>query len=405
MAALHLLSYFFGGAFVTNAVPHFVSGVMGRPFQSPFAKPPGQGLSSSTVNVLWGFLNLIAGYLLLCRVGDFDLKDTREVTALALGVLLMGLMGARHFGRLHGGNMPVLAATLFAALAALPMTGVAQTPKTAAIRAVLVTGASSGIGLKITERLAADGYLVYAGARKDTDLQRLSAIRNVQPLRLDVTKQADIDAAVAVVTKAGRGLYGIVNNAGIVTIGSVLDTKMEEFDAVMAVNVYGPWRITRAFAPLIIASKGRITNIGSLNGIVASPQASAYSMSKHAIEAFTDALAAEMAPLGVQVNVVEPGSYKSNIAKNALQRSGTGGQFVESVAHEQDPDAVAAAVEQALFARAPKHRYMVVPNREQAEMTIKTQIDRLVQLNEGQPYAYDRAALVKMLDVALSKSH
>jgi NAD(P)-dependent dehydrogenase (short-subunit alcohol dehydrogenase family) len=247
--------------------------------------------------------------------------------------------------------------------------------------------------------------LVYAGARKDTDLQRLSAIRNVQPLRLDVTKQADIDAAVAVVTKAGRGLYGIVNNAGIVTIGSVLDTKMEEFDAVMAVNVCGPWRITRAFAPLIIASKGRITNIGSLNGIVASPQASAYSMSKHAIEAFTDALAAEMAPLGVQVNVVEPGSYKSNIAKNALQRSGTGGQFVESVAHEQDPDAVAAAVEQALFARAPKHRYMVVPNREQAEMTIKTQIDRLVQLNEGQPYAYDRAALVKMLDVALSKSH
>jgi hypothetical protein len=145
MAALHLLSYFFGGALVTNAVPHFVSGVMGRPFQSPFAKPPGQGLSSSTVNVLWGFLNLTVGYLLLCRVGDFELKNTSDVTALAIGVLLMGLMGARHFGRFHGGNMPVLAALLVTALAGLPTTGVAQTSKTAAMKAVLVTGASSGI--------------------------------------------------------------------------------------------------------------------------------------------------------------------------------------------------------------------------------------------------------------------
>jgi hypothetical protein len=105
LTALHLLSYFFGGAFVANAVPHFVSGMLGRPFQSPFAKPPGQGLSSSTVNVLWGFLNLIVGYLLLCRVDNFDLKNTRDITAVGLGVLLMGLMGARHFGRFHGGNI------------------------------------------------------------------------------------------------------------------------------------------------------------------------------------------------------------------------------------------------------------------------------------------------------------
>jgi NAD(P)-dependent dehydrogenase (short-subunit alcohol dehydrogenase family) len=310
-----------------------------------------------------------------------------------------------HFGRFHAGIMPVLAVMLFTTLAAWPMTGAALTSKAQPMKAVLVTGASSGIGLKITERLAADGYFVYAGARKDADLKALGAIRNVQPVRLDVTKQADIDGAVSLVTKAGRGLYGLVNNAGIVTIGSVADTKMEEFDAVMAVNLYGPWRVTRAFAPLIIAAKGRITNIGSLNGIVASPQASAYSMSKHAIEAFTDALDAEIGPLGVRVNVVEPGSYKSNIAKNALQRSGTGAQFVASVAHDKDPDEVAAAVEQALFAPAPKHRYLVVPNQQQAAVTIETQINRLVQLNEGQPYTYDRDALVKMLDAALAQSH
>lgn len=106
MAWLHLLSYFFGGAFLANAVPHLVSGAMGRPFQSPFAKPPGQGLSSSTVNVLWGFLNLVVGYLLVCRVGDFDLKNAPDVVVLGAGVLLLSLFGARHFGRFNGGNSP-----------------------------------------------------------------------------------------------------------------------------------------------------------------------------------------------------------------------------------------------------------------------------------------------------------
>jgi hypothetical protein len=103
---LHDISYFFGGAILTNAIPHFVSGVMGRPFQSPFAKPPGQGLSSSTVNALWGFLNLAIGYVLICRVGNFDLRSTEHALALGLGVLLFGVMSARLFGRFHGGNSP-----------------------------------------------------------------------------------------------------------------------------------------------------------------------------------------------------------------------------------------------------------------------------------------------------------
>lgn len=106
MAWLHLVSYFFGGAFLTNAVPHFVAGVMGEPFQSPFAKPPGQGLSSSTVNVLWGFLNLVIGYALVCRVGDFDLKSASDAIAFGLGILAIGLLSARLFGRFHGGNTP-----------------------------------------------------------------------------------------------------------------------------------------------------------------------------------------------------------------------------------------------------------------------------------------------------------
>jgi hypothetical protein len=103
----HYVSWFFGGAFLANVIPHFVSGTMGRAFQSPFAKPPGEGLSSSTVNVLWGFLNLVAGYVLVCRVGDFDLRSSPDVAAMGLGALLLALTMARHFGRFNGGNAPV----------------------------------------------------------------------------------------------------------------------------------------------------------------------------------------------------------------------------------------------------------------------------------------------------------
>ena len=103
---LHDLAYLFGGAFAANGVPHFVRGVMGQPFQSPFAKPPGQGLSSSTVNVLWGFANFVVAYLLIARVGDFDLRAVDQVAAVGAGVLLIGVMSARLFGRFHGGNSP-----------------------------------------------------------------------------------------------------------------------------------------------------------------------------------------------------------------------------------------------------------------------------------------------------------
>jgi NAD(P)-dependent dehydrogenase (short-subunit alcohol dehydrogenase family) len=117
-------------------------------------------------------------------------------------------------------------------------------------------------------------------------------------VRLDVTSPQDINAAVETITNAGRGLYGLVNNAGVAAIGSFADTTMEEFDLVMQVNVYGPYRVTKAFMPLLVARKGRIVNIGSLSGILAGRDVSAYSMSKHAVEAFTDSLAGDLAPLG-----------------------------------------------------------------------------------------------------------
>lgn len=102
----HLISYFFGGLFLCNAIPHIASGLMGHPFQSPFAKPSGRGLSSSTVNVLWGFFNLVLAYVLILRVGDFSLHSTAHAVTLGLGFLLIGLPNAHHFGRFHGGNLP-----------------------------------------------------------------------------------------------------------------------------------------------------------------------------------------------------------------------------------------------------------------------------------------------------------
>jgi NAD(P)-dependent dehydrogenase (short-subunit alcohol dehydrogenase family) len=292
---------------------------------------------------------------------------------------------------------------MFALLVAAPVVSPARAADAPLSKAVLVTGASTGIGRKITERLAANGYFVYAGARKQADLDALGAIKNVQAVRLDVTNQKDIDAAVETITKAGRGLYGLVNNAGVATIGAMTETSIEEFDLVMDVNVYGPFRVTKAFAPLIIAAKGRITTIGSVAGILVGRDLGPYCMSKHAIEAFADSLADQMTPLGVQVSVIEPGAYDSELGASIVKRIGKENPFTDRSKHKQ-PDEVAIAAEQALFEANPKRRYMVVPQQLGAERTLRKQIEQLVQLNEGQPYTYERDALVKMLDEALAQS-
>ncbi len=99
----HFIAYFFGGAFLMNSVPHLVAGVSGSPFQTPFASPPGQGLSSSTVNALWGMFNLLVAYLLVVRTGKFELRQTRHVVPFGLGALIMAILLARAFGRFHGG--------------------------------------------------------------------------------------------------------------------------------------------------------------------------------------------------------------------------------------------------------------------------------------------------------------
>jgi hypothetical protein len=99
----HFIAYFFGGVSLINSVPHLVAGVSGSPFQTPFASPPGEGLSSSMVNVLWAAFNLLLAYLLLCRTGHFELRQTKHAIPFGLGLFVTAIALARVFGRLHGG--------------------------------------------------------------------------------------------------------------------------------------------------------------------------------------------------------------------------------------------------------------------------------------------------------------
>jgi len=318
-------------------------------------------------------------------------------------------------------TLMIVAGLITAGLAAGPVFGsesVANDEADASQKAVLVTGASTGIGRKITEVLAARGVFVYAGARKEKDLKELDAIDNVQSIRLDVTIQEDIDAAVETISNEGRGLYGLVNNAGVAILAPLIEVEESELDFIFDVNIYGPYRISKAFSPLIIESKGRITTISSISGILSGTFFGPYSMSKHAMEAYSDSLAREMGKLDVKVSVVEPGNYTSAIGTTLKKRMDARGiDLADSLYQEEmqaivdragdrsqykEPDEVAEAVYHALFDPTPKMRYMVVPNQNEAEWTIRKAIQELVQLNQDHAFSYDRDALIEMLDEALA---
>ena len=298
------------------------------------------------------------------------------------------------------------------------MSPATATAQASSPKAVLVTGASSGIGRKITERLSAKGIFVYAGARSQKDLDDLNTMKNVQAVRLDVTMPADIAAAVETVKKGNRGLFGVVNNAGVAVVAPLVEVDEKDMDFIVQVNLYGPYRVTKAFAPLLFESKGRVVNISSLNGIVASPMIGPYSMTKHAIEAYGDGLAAELARFGVKVSLIEPGNYGTDIGRSVIARTDTnaykGSRFeaqmrsalnsMRAFESYPPPDDVADAVYDAITNDTPKLRYLVVPAQNQAAIAIRKLVDEIVQLNSDQKFSYDRDALVKMLDDALARS-
>ncbi|MFT6780017.1 MAG: 3-hydroxybutyrate dehydrogenase [Glaciecola sp.] len=286
-------------------------------------------------------------------------------------------------------------------------------------KAVLVTGSSSGLGLKMTQELSENGFFVYAGVLHKDEMKAMNAMDNVTAVQFDVRNQQEINAAVKFVKQQGRGLYGLINNAGVAVFGPMLELPVEQLQYQLDVNVFGPFRVTQAFAPMIIESKGRIATTGSIAGILSSSMYGAYSMSKHAIEAYTDALSSEMARFGVSVHVIEPGNYASNIgnAANKLMsdthywtddsqyKKERDGMVVRLTQVEKGPDPidVAMAALDIMQSDTPKNRYMVTATVGQADATVRRQISKMLELNDGQVHQFNRARLIEMLDEEIAK--
>ncbi len=286
-------------------------------------------------------------------------------------------------------------------------------------KAVLITGATSGLGLRMTEVLSQNGYIVYAGGRDQDDLDRLEAMDNVEAIRLDVTSTADMQAAVATVKAKGRGLYGLINNAGLSIFGPMTEVPYAQVEFLFDVNVLGPYRVTQAFAPLLIESQGRLFTTGSIAGSGVSPMMGHYAMSKYAVEAMVTAWHNELSPAGVTVGVVEPGAFASNIGNAALERLEQLNYWSEDSAYAElraryfealanfdqgkDPLPVAQAALDFMSSDTPKMRYMVTPNAGSAERTMRNLISRVAEQNHDHEFSLDRERLIEILDEEMAK--
>jgi NAD(P)-dependent dehydrogenase (short-subunit alcohol dehydrogenase family) len=187
--------------------------------------------------------------------------------------------------------------------------------------AVVITGASTGIGAATAVELAGRGFRVFAGVRKDADGDHLrTQSAEIIPLRLDVTDAAQIAAAAECVAKTvgAAGLAGLINNAGIVVAGPMEIVPLEELRRQLEVNVVGQVAVLQAFLPLLRKARGRIVNIGSVNGRFAPPYMAPYSASKHALEAINNALRVELRAWGIKVSIIEPGATATPIWDKSL---------------------------------------------------------------------------------------
>jgi NAD(P)-dependent dehydrogenase (short-subunit alcohol dehydrogenase family) len=310
---------------------------------------------------------------------------------------------------------------VFIAMLAIGLSQSAMAEDSSKIKAVLVTGASSGIGLAITQYLAGHGFYVYAGARKEEDLERLNTIKNVSSLRLDVTKQADVDAAVQFVTTQGRGLFGIINNAGVAGFADLTKTSDQDVLWQYDINVMGPLRVNRAFFPLLQQSKGRTAIIGSLSAFIAGAGGGGYGMTKAAAELYTETLALELAPNDVAVGIIDPGSFKSRAREKVAMKMLTGAPDLNQQltaeqmkvfagvqadeAKKDDPTPVAEQTFRFLTSDRPRLHYMAANNGRVAHLVIRAMLDRTLQLNASQTaYTLSRDQIVKMIDDALAQA-
>jgi NAD(P)-dependent dehydrogenase (short-subunit alcohol dehydrogenase family) len=248
---------------------------------------------------------------------------------------------------------------------------------------VVITGASGGIGRASALRLARNGFRVFAGYRKEADAAGLTAetIGELEPLRVDVTDPGQVAAAARQVNEAvaGQGLWGLVNNAGIPIPGPVESLPIDDLRRQLEVNLVGQVAVTQALLPSLRRARGRVVNMTSVGGRVATPFLGAYHASKFGLEGISDSLRRELAPLDVDVCAIEPGSIATAIWDRGREQadgviSAMSPEAGEAYGAELGaalrmatrmgerglaPDRVARVVERALRARRPRPRYVV----------------------------------------------
>jgi len=282
---------------------------------------------------------------------------------------------------------------------------------------VLVTGSSSGIGLATVELLAERGVPVIATVRRAPDAERLAALPGVEPVLCDVRSDDDVGRLRAAIDERGEGLWGLVNNAGVAQVGHLTGESIEDMHDVFDINVFGVHRVTNAVVDLLLESGGRVVNMSSIAGTLSSAQMGSYSMSKHALEAYTDALWAQLREHGVHVCAVAPGNFQSAIVANFVQRVPLRDGASEGLraAYEPDadlsrrmyppPDAVADACHHALFDRAPHRRYLVTPDAEESLLTLRQAAMELLQLNRAASHPCSHEELHALLDEVTALRH
>jgi len=249
-------------------------------------------------------------------------------------------------------------------------------------RSVLITGASTGIGKECAVRMAEKGWRVFAGVRNDAAARALTESHDrILPLQLDVVEEASRRAAFEVVAAAqeGRGLDGLVNNAGIVVAGPMELMPIDAFRNQLEVNVTGLLAVTQTFLPLLMLAKGRVVHMGSSSGRVSAPLMGAYAASKFALEGLSDAMRMELRGFGIPVSLIQPGAIATPIWEKSQEHAenlfndapeadraryepliNAVRKHVARVPSMAAPASkVADAVEQALTARRPRTRYIV----------------------------------------------
>ena len=247
------------------------------------------------------------------------------------------------------------------------------------MRNVVITGAGGGLGSAASRHLAATGWRVFAADLRGAGLDALADTRHVTTIAVDVTDQASVTALAEVVAAEVPGLQGVVNFAGVLEIGSVIEAPTSVVERVLDVNVLGTYRVNQALFPALLAGRGRIVNISSETGWQSGgPFNGIYAMSKHAIEAYSDSLRRELMLLGIPVVKIQPGPFRTGMVHSIgdrFERAARDSPHFAAVLRKvgrlaakeegkaRAPETLAAVVEQALTTRHPRPAYSEHPAR------------------------------------------